>query len=60
MFDRGQTVQKYICRVCGYIYDPTIGDLEHGQPAGTEFSNLPEDWRCPICDVGKDEFDPEQ
>lgn len=50
---------KYICEVCGYIYDPTKGDPDNGIPAGTKFADLPEDWVCPLCGVGKSEFHPE-
>nr|WP_245943738.1 rubredoxin [Fusobacterium necrogenes] len=46
----------YICEVCGYVYDPTIGDVEHGIPAGTPFVELPEDWVCPPCKVSKNHF----
>lgn len=47
---------KYECNVCGYIYDPDLGDPEHGIPPGTPFEELPEDWVCPVCDVGKEDF----
>lgn len=47
---------KYECDVCGYIYDPDLGDPEHGIPSGTPFEELPEDWKCPVCDVGKEDF----
>ena len=48
---------RYVCNVCGYIYDPAEGDRTQGVAKGTGFGDLPEDWRCPICYVGKDEFD---
>lgn len=47
---------KYICDVCGYIYDFNIGDSAHGIKSNTLFKDLPEDWKCPICGVGKDKF----
>lgn len=47
---------RYVCQVCGYIYDPAIGDPDNGIAAGTEFEALPSDWTCPICGVSKDEF----
>lgn len=50
--------QKFICEPCGYIYDPQLGDPDSGIPAGTPFEELPEDWVCPICGVGKDVFLP--
>lgn len=51
-------MSKYVCKVCGYIYDPAEGDLDNGVAPGTAFENLPEDWVCPLCAVGKDEFEP--
>ncbi len=50
-------MEKYICANCGYVYDPEVGDPENGIPAGTKFEDLPEDWVCPVCYVGKDQFD---
>lgn len=47
---------KYVCDVCGYIYDPAVGDEEHGIAPGTRFEDLPDDWECPLCSVGKDQF----
>ena len=47
---------KYVCTVCGYEYDPAIGDPEHGIPAGTEFADLPDEWSCPLCAVTKNMF----
>ena len=40
---------KYVCSICGYVYDPEIGDEEHGIPAGTPFEELPDDWKCARC-----------
>lgn len=53
----GRKMQKFICIPCGYIYDPKIGDPESGIAPGTSFENIPDDWVCPICFVGKDEFE---
>ena len=50
-------MEKFICANCGYVYDPKVGDPENGIPAGTKFKDLPEDWVCPVCYVGKDQFD---
>lgn len=50
-------MQKYICKICGYIYDPAIGDPDSGVLPGTEFKDLPDNWVCPICFVGKDQFE---
>ncbi len=51
---------KYTCDVCGYVYDPAVGDPENGIPAGTSFEELDENWVCPLCGVGKDMFSPEE
>ena len=51
-------MKKYKCLMCGYIYDPAVGDLDNGVAAGTAFEDLPDDWTCPDCGVGKDEFEP--
>ncbi|HSV32006.1 MAG TPA: flavin reductase [Atribacteraceae bacterium] len=48
--------QRYRCLVCGYIYDERYGDPDSGITAGTAFDDIPEDWTCPICGVGKDQF----
>lgn len=50
-------MKKYICLVCDYVYDPEKGDPENGIPSGTAFEDLPEDWVCPLCGVGKEEFE---
>lgn len=51
-------MQKYVCVACGYEYDPTVGDPDGGVAAGTAFEDIPEDWVCPLCGVGKDMFEP--
>ena len=51
-------MKKYVCEVCGYIYDPAEGDPDGNVPAGTAFESLPEDWVCPMCGAGKDSFSP--
>jgi flavin reductase (DIM6/NTAB) family NADH-FMN oxidoreductase RutF/rubredoxin len=48
---------KYKCTVCGYIYDPELGDPESGIKPGTPFEQLPEDWVCPVCGAAKSEFE---
>jgi len=50
---------KYICSICGYEYDPAKGDPDNGIAPGTEFAELPDDWTCPLCSVGKDMFNEE-
>lgn len=49
-------MDKYICDVCGYIYDPEVGDPDGGIAPGTAFEDIPDDWVCPVCGVGKDDF----
>ena len=49
-------VDKYECNVCGYVYDPAVGDPDNGVAAGTAFDDVPAEWVCPVCGVGKDEF----
>ena len=51
-------MKKYKCLMCGYVYDPEVGDPDNGIEAGTAFEDLPEDWVCPECGAGKDEFEP--
>ena len=48
---------KYECVLCGYIYDPELGDPESEVDPGTSFEELPDDWLCPVCGVGKSEFE---
>jgi len=50
---------KYVCDVCGYIYDEDLGDEDNNIKAGTRFDELPSDWLCPLCSVGKDQFSKE-
>lgn len=50
-------MKKYRCTVCEWIYDPEVGDPEGGIAPGTAFENIPEDWVCPLCGVGKDQFE---
>ena len=47
---------KYVCQVCGYVYNEELGEPESGIAAGTKWEDLPEDYVCPLCGVGKDEF----
>ena len=49
---------KYVCEVCGYVYDPAVGDPDHGFAPGTKWEDIPADWVCPVCGVGKDQFKP--
>ena len=52
------TMKKYECEPCGYIYDPAVGDPDGGIAPGTAFEDIPDDWVCPICGLGKDVFVP--
>ena len=47
---------KYVCAVCGHVYDPAVGDPDAGIPAGTRFEDLPENWVCPVCGAAKSDF----
>lgn len=51
-------MKKYECSVCGYVYDPAVGDPDSGIAPGTPFEDIPEDWVCPTCGVTKDQFEP--
>jgi rubredoxin len=50
---------KYVCNACGWVYDEEAGCPEQGIAPGTAFEDLPEDFTCPLCGVGKDEFSAE-
>ena len=50
-------MKKYLCTVCQYEYDPEIGDPDGGIAPGTAFEDIPEDWVCPLCGVGKEDFE---
>jgi len=52
-------MEKYKCNICGYIYDPAEGDVDNGVQPQTTFGDVPVDWTCPLCGVGKEEFSPE-
>ncbi|MFZ5563134.1 MAG: rubredoxin [Thermodesulfobacteriota bacterium] len=49
-------MDKYVCEVCGYVYDPAAGDPDNNIPPGTPFEKLPEDWECPVCGASKADF----
>jgi len=51
-------MDKYVCDLCGYEYDPAAGDLDGGAQPGTAFGDLPSDWVCPPCGASKDSFSP--
>lgn len=49
-------IMKYVCDVCGWIYDEELGDPDNGIAPGTKFEDLPEDFICPLCQMGKQFF----
>ena len=51
---------KWVCDVCGWVYDPQAGDPDNGVEPGTDFQDIPDDWLCPECGAEKDQFSPEQ
>jgi rubredoxin len=54
-----ETMDKYICTICNYVYDPELGDPENNIDPGTPFENLPDSWVCPICAAEKSFFEKE-
>lgn len=52
-------MDRYVCQICGYIYDPAAGDPDNGVAPGTKFEDVPEDWECPVCGASKDDFEKE-
>ena len=51
---------KYICDVCGYVYDEVVGDSDNGIAPGTKWEDVDDDFLCPLCGVGKDQFSVEE
>ena len=51
-------MESYICTICQYVYDPGTGDPDNGIAPGTPFSQLPDNWVCPVCGASKDLFEP--
>jgi rubredoxin len=54
--ERKRDMEKYVCSVCGYEYDPEIGDPDNGVEPGTAWKDVPDDWVCPVCGADKDSF----
>lgn len=50
-------MEKWTCTVCGYVYDPATGDPDNGVAPDTAFEDIPAEWVCPLCGVGKDDFE---
>ncbi len=55
---KGGFAMKYVCDICGYIYDPEAGEPDSGIAPGTAWEDVPDDFVCPLCGVGKDQFSP--
>ena len=55
-----EKMDKYVCTLCGYVYDPAQGDPDSGVNPGTSFDDLPDDWECPVCGASKDDFEKEE
>ena len=53
-------MDKYVCLVCGYVYDPEEGDPDNDINPGTPWEDVPGDWECPVCGASKDEFEKEE
>ena len=52
-------MDRYVCTICGYVYDPEQGDPDNGVNPGTKWEDVPEDWECPVCGAAKDDFEKE-
>jgi len=52
-------MKKYVCDICGWVYDPEVGDSDGGIAPGTPFADISDDWECPECGVNKDDFSEE-
>lgn len=50
-------MKKYVCTICGYVYNPENGDPDGGVLPGTDFEDIPDDWSCPVCGVTKENFE---
>ena len=58
IYQKETVMKNYVCNVCGFEYNPTVGLPNQGIEPGTAFEDLPEDFVCPVCGVGKSEFSP--
>lgn len=52
-------MDKWVCTICGYVYDPAAGDPDNGVDPGTGWDDVPSDWVCPLCGASKDDFEKE-
>lgn len=53
-------MKRYVCDVCGYVYDPQEGEIDLCITPGTDFKNLPDNWSCPVCNDSKEDFYPDE
>jgi rubredoxin len=53
----GNQMKKYVCKICGYVYDPEKGDPDGGIAPGTKFEDIPDTWECPVCGAKKSDFE---
>lgn len=53
-------MDRYVCTICGYVYDPEQGDPDNDVDPGTKWDDVPDDWECPVCGAGKDDFEKEE
>jgi rubredoxin len=53
------TMDRYVCSICGYVYDPEQGDPDNGVAPGTKWEDVPDDWECPVCGASKADFEKE-
>jgi rubredoxin len=52
-------MDRYVCTICGYVYDPQLGDPDNGVAPGTKWEDVPSSWECPVCGASKDDFEKE-
>ncbi len=53
-------MDRYVCTICGYVYDPEQGDPDNDVDPGTKWDDVPDDWECPVCGAGKDDFEKDE
>ncbi len=53
-------MDKYVCTICGYVYDPELGDPDNDVASGTKWEDVPDDWECPVCGASKDDFEKQE
>jgi len=57
--EKEECMDRYVCTICGYVYDPEQGDPDNGVAPGTKWEDVPDDWECPVCGAPKDDFEKE-